>query len=231
MACSIEKSVKRSLFTSCAINIKRNHIMGNRALIIMEKPEHGQEVPAIYVHWNGGVESVAAVCEVCRQRKFRSPDYDPSYAMARMVGVWHEFFGLDDPNGLGVVTYDGRGDYGDNGVYLIGENWTIEEHYIHQEGKRPLRTDIDPNSERQKSMLEGIPAYISDRLDLFNEATGDTWKRMTDKMPEKGSTVILTAVVAGRRRFTVVYEWSDYNEAVTRGKSDVMWRKIRKPEE
>lgn len=76
--------------------------MGNRAIIIPNAPTEGKPVAGIYVHWNGGVESVLAFCEVCKQRGYWSPEYDDMYAMARLCGVIHEFFGITDGTSLGI---------------------------------------------------------------------------------------------------------------------------------
>lgn len=148
--------------------------MGNRALIIMEKPTEALPiVPAIYVHWNGGIESVLAMCQVCKDRGFRTPGGDASYAMARMVGVWHEFFGLDDSLSLGVLTYDGKSDHGDNGVYLLGGDWEVIEHYRHHwddDGITELPKVINPNNKYQADMVNGLPPFMKGLLERYKAA-------------------------------------------------------------
>lgn len=107
--------------------------MGNRALITLKPLTKENKVIAVYVHWNGGIESVKAICEVCKARGFRTPAGDPEYALARFIGVWHEFFGVTDSTSLGVMLMDwnnAKGYWSDNGVYTIGKDWEIAEHYL-----------------------------------------------------------------------------------------------------
>lgn len=109
--------------------------MGNRALIIPSEPTQDNPVVGIYVHWNGGPESVLAFLEVCKRREFRDPAYDSEYGMARLCGVIHEFFGIETSACLGIwaVTADEWNNseeelsYLDNGIYRLGEDWTIAE--------------------------------------------------------------------------------------------------------
>lgn len=107
--------------------------MGNRALITLEPLTKENKVIAVYVHWNGGIESVKAICEVCKTRGFRTPTDDPEYSLARFIGVWHEFFGVTDSTSLGVMLMgwnNAKGYWSDNGVYTIGKDWEIAEHYL-----------------------------------------------------------------------------------------------------
>lgn len=45
--------------------------MGNRAIITTKKRDLG-----VYLHWNGGRDSVGAFLEYCELRGFRAPDGD-----------------------------------------------------------------------------------------------------------------------------------------------------------
>lgn len=109
--------------------------MGNRAVILFEEPKD-ELIPAVYLHWNGGIESIQAFCEVCKSRQYRDPTEDPSYAMARFVGVCHEFFGINSSTSLGIITYKlEQGDAGDNGIFVIGKNWKIVRNFYDVDGK------------------------------------------------------------------------------------------------
>ena len=99
--------------------------MGNRAVITASKALSikDSEDLGVYVHWNGGRDSVEAFLTYCKLQGFRSPETD-SYGYARLVQVIANFFGA---GGLSV----GIGkccnldcDNWDNGVYII-ENWEI----------------------------------------------------------------------------------------------------------
>lgn len=97
--------------------------MSNNALITSTNKDL-----AVYVHWNGGRDSVEAYLDYCHMHHFRSPETD-SYGYARLCQVLGNFFG---PDGLsvGVEPYPGdraADDY-DNGIYVI-ENWQIVNRY------------------------------------------------------------------------------------------------------
>lgn len=101
--------------------------MGNRATITTAPFD--RQNAAIYVHWNGGRESVEAFCAAAKELGYRSPDCDDSYAIARLTGLICTFFGLEDDTSIGLGTVDqliGAGD--DNGCWVIGGDWEIVEH-------------------------------------------------------------------------------------------------------
>lgn len=132
--------------------------MGNRALITLKSLTKENKVIAVYVHWNGGIESVKAICEVCKARGFRTPAGNPEYALARFIGVWHEFFGVTDSTSLGVMLMDwnnAKGYWSDNGVYTIGKDWEITEHYLikDDDSKENLGLEVP---EDQVKRYEGI---------------------------------------------------------------------------
>ena len=61
--------------------------MGNRAVITTEDKQIG-----IYVHWNGGRESVETFLAYCDMKNYRPPETD-CYGWARMCQVIGNFFG------------------------------------------------------------------------------------------------------------------------------------------
>ncbi|MGL6289262.1 MAG: hypothetical protein ACRC2H_01080 [Silanimonas sp.] len=95
--------------------------MGNRAVIAASnKPSS----PAIYLHWNGGPESVLAFLAAAKDLKFRDPLEDKPYGMAYLIALIAMGFG----NGLsiGVGSLQGSDtDNGDNGTYYLGPGFTI----------------------------------------------------------------------------------------------------------
>lgn len=88
--------------------------MGNRCEVHF-KNDDDQHV--IYLHWNGGPESVVAFLETMRERKWDRMDY----ASARFVSVVGEFFDADgNGDGCSLGLFDavtGAGD--DNGLYEV----------------------------------------------------------------------------------------------------------------
>ena len=95
--------------------------MGNRAFIKFQGQNTG-----IYLHWNGGRDSVEPFLEYCRLKGYRPDDY----GVARMCQVIGNFFGGE--LSLGVMSTKGMSnadlDTGDNGVYIV-QNWKIIKRY------------------------------------------------------------------------------------------------------
>lgn len=94
--------------------------MGNRAVITTKKG--GKNKLGIYVHWNGGRDSVSAFLRYAKMRGFRLPEED-NYGWARLCQVIANFIGGDLSVGIDVAEYLDQDNW-DNGVYLI-ENWEI----------------------------------------------------------------------------------------------------------
>lgn len=108
--------------------------MGNRAVITnkfgAENPEKGI---GVYLHWNGGLDSVEAFCEYCKLKGVRGLDSDPEYGFARLIQVIGNFLGGTTYVGVGIVS-DLDCDNYDNGVYVIDDDWEIVERlYMHEE--------------------------------------------------------------------------------------------------
>lgn len=91
--------------------------MGNRAVITTEDRDIG-----VYLHWNGGRDSVEAFLTYCKIKGYRCPE-DDYYGWARLCQVIGNFFGGE--LSVGIDKYDRLDtDNGDNGVYII-KNWEI----------------------------------------------------------------------------------------------------------
>ena len=99
--------------------------MGNRAVITASKSSAvaGSSDLGIYLHWNGGRDSVEAFLTYCKISGFRSPDVD-NYGWARLVQVIANFFGGDGLS-IGIDKCSKLDcDNWDNGVYII-RGWAI----------------------------------------------------------------------------------------------------------
>jgi hypothetical protein len=97
--------------------------MGNRAVITTAP--YAETNVGIYLHWNGGRESVEAFLQAARVLGMRSPESDPYYAMARLVQIIGNYFGGSTSLGIGLCSeLDGESD---NGTYVIGDDWEIVE--------------------------------------------------------------------------------------------------------
>lgn len=119
--------------------------MGNRAVIATEKKDLG-----VYLHWNGGRDSVEGFLAVCKELGHRPPESD-CYGWARLCQVIANFIG--GTTSIGINRYEELDtDNGDNGVYII-KNWEIvgREHFENQreQAEYPLADLVTVIKERQ----------------------------------------------------------------------------------
>ena len=91
--------------------------MGNRAVITTKEEKLG-----VYLHWNGGRDSVEGFLKYCKLKEYRRPEND-DYGWARLCQVIGNYFGGSLSVGIGNYN-ELDTDNGDNGVYII-ENWEI----------------------------------------------------------------------------------------------------------
>jgi hypothetical protein len=95
--------------------------MGNRAVITSKENFENNGI-GIYLHWNGGRDSVEAFLKYCELKGYRSPT-DDNYGWARLCQVIGNFFGGSTSIGIDVVN-NLDCDNWNNGVYII-EGWEI----------------------------------------------------------------------------------------------------------
>lgn len=93
--------------------------MGNRAVITTKEREL-----ALYLHWNGGRDTVEPLLRYCEFQGYRPPSAD-IYGWARMAQVIGNFFG--GALSVGIDLFKHLRDQGDNGVYVI-DGWKVVEH-------------------------------------------------------------------------------------------------------
>lgn len=91
--------------------------MGNRAMITTKDRKIG-----VYLHWNGGRDSVVPMLEYCRLRGFAP--FESPYGMARFIQVVSNFFGGTNSIGIEADIRDEDAEYFDNGIYIV-EGWDI----------------------------------------------------------------------------------------------------------
>ena len=95
--------------------------MGNRA-VITTKANMDNNGVGVYLHWNGGRDSVRAFLKYCELKGYRAPS-DDNYGWARLCQVIGNFFGGTLSLGIDTVNHLDCNNW-DNGVYLI-EGWEI----------------------------------------------------------------------------------------------------------
>jgi hypothetical protein len=93
--------------------------MGNRAVLCLKNsrsPEYDEDAVGIYVHWNGGEESIKGFLKSTRELMGdRVGDVD--YTRARLIQTVGNFFGGNLSVGVNLCRY--LDTEGDNGVYVI----------------------------------------------------------------------------------------------------------------
>lgn len=131
---------KRVHPTSESEDINLQHhiiIMGNRAVI---KCKEGKSGVGVYLHWNGGRDSVEGFLATCDIRGYRSPETD-NYGWSHLCAVCVMFFGFDGLNiGIDVVDRLDQ-DNCDNGVYII-EDWHIVGREFYRYDKEQQNYDL-----------------------------------------------------------------------------------------
>ena len=130
--------------------------MGNRAVITtwvegetQEQFENGEnQRVGIYLHWNGGRDSVEPFLMYSKMKGYRKPEHD-NYGWARLCQVIANFFGGDTSIGIDMVENLDCSNW-DNGVYLI-KDWEIVGRYYfegeeqHQYSMLEMLEEIDKN--------------------------------------------------------------------------------------
>ena len=117
--------------------------MGNRAVIQMQ----GQDV-CLYLHWNGGLDTVKPLLDVAKEYGIRGDDY----GIARLAQIAGNLLG--GHLGLGVSTIDMLDrDNGDNGTYVIDDEFNIvdrlftrgpeQEHWPYEDMCKAIREAND----------------------------------------------------------------------------------------
>ena len=98
--------------------------MGNRAVITTSTAIDTQNSTdiGVYLHWNGGRDSVEAFLKYCKLKQYRPPETD-CYGWARLCQIIGNFFGGSLSIGIDRCCKLDC-DNGDNGTYII-KNWEI----------------------------------------------------------------------------------------------------------
>jgi len=125
--------------------------MGNRAVITTEDKQLG-----VYLHWNGGRNSVEGFLLYCKLKGYRCPE-DDCYGWARLCQVIGNFFGGECS--VGIDRYDRLDtDNGDNGTYII-KDWQI----VGKEFEPLDKLDIDQVKNMLVAINDSMP--MPERLD------------------------------------------------------------------
>lgn len=134
--------------------------MGNRAIITTRENFRTNGI-GIYLHWNGGRDSVNAFLRYCKLKRYRSPEAD-SYGWLRLCQVIGNFFGGGLSAGIENIDFT-KNPHTDNGVYII-EDWEIVDRKYFS----GLEQDNYKLSEFLEEIDETMPVGEQLGKDFFN---------------------------------------------------------------
>ena len=127
--------------------------MGNRAVIAFEdKGRDKKDCPAIYLHWNGGRDSVEGFLAVAKDQF--GGTHSPDYGCARLTTIICNWLGAKDGLSVGVGTFGTLWpDNYDNGTYWVNSKYEITE----REFKRRPEQAVYPVDEVKAEVLAAQP--------------------------------------------------------------------------
>ncbi len=132
--------------------------MGNRAVItIKEKDVPQEDWNSLYLHWNGGRDSVEPFLHVAKLYEIRCQE-DSSYAIARLSQLIGNTLG--GTLSLGVGAYKCLDTHSDNGVYVV-EDWEIVDRLNH-DGYEQSEYNFDEFVKEIRDMNDGVFGYTSE---------------------------------------------------------------------
>lgn len=141
--------------------------MGNRAVITTRNKDLG-----VYLHWNGGRDSVEAFLKYCELKGYRTPERD-NYGWARLCQVIGNYFGGE--LSLGIDKYEKLDrDNGDNGVYII-ENWKIvDREFIdwpeqHEYDLISMLRDINNHQPEREKLEDSVIDSVEKERELWKQ--------------------------------------------------------------
>jgi hypothetical protein len=114
--------------------------MGNRAVItIKEKNTPKEDWQSLYLHWNGGRDTVEPLLHVAKLYELRCQE-DSSYAIARLSQIVGNF--IQGTTSIGVGTYSQLDtDNYDNGVYVVKDWEIVDREYLHGDEQQHYNFD------------------------------------------------------------------------------------------
>jgi hypothetical protein len=134
--------------------------MGNRAVItIKEKDVPQEDWNSLYLHWNGGRDSVEPFLHVAKMYGIRCND-DSSYAIARLSQLIGNTLG--GTLSLGVGAYKCLDTHSDNGVYVV-EDWEIVDRLNH-DGYEQSEYNFDEFVAEIRSMNDEVFNYTEEEV-------------------------------------------------------------------
>ena len=147
--------------------------MGNRAVIAYK------ESPiALYLHWNGGMDSVKPLLDYCKIAGFPKPD-EYGNGFTQLAATAMNFIG---DSGSIILSKDVSSDElnpGDNGIYWVDGNWDIVERetydgFIEQDAHDYWTMLIEWREVQGRATTIPFEMLASDPATVEDVSTGDS---------------------------------------------------------
>lgn len=106
--------------------------MTERAVIAFEGADKNSTLTGVELDIGGDIDTVEKILGYCHQRGHCAPDTDPELAMTWLVyESVNKFIAYTGASHMPVRVGQCKDldcDNGDNGMYIIGDNWSIVDH-------------------------------------------------------------------------------------------------------
>lgn len=183
--------------------------MGNRAVILNKNDmlTDGKINPnqiGVYLHWNGGRDSIESFLKYCKLKGYRSPSTD-CYGWACLCNVISNFFG--DGMSLGIdIASRLDCDNHDNGVYIIDRweivgrlynrsveqsNYDVDSFVLELNERMPEQNRMDARVLKELLKAEEIPYQELTVGDvIWTQYLGDWVKLIVAEVQEHSGTIV-----------------------------------------
>lgn len=148
--------------------------MGNRAVITTKTHKFNKSKSRIglYLHWNGGRDSVDAFLAYAKAKGVRDAESEPEYCFARLAQIIGNFFGGNASVGVCTLTPEDiedrcKGWWLDNGVYFIDEEFRVVEGKG-KEGEYSLRKFLNEINDHQPTEEKLFSEELDQAVEKYN---------------------------------------------------------------
>lgn len=183
--------------------------MGNRAIILSKNGmlADGKINPnqiGLYLHWNGGRDSVSAFLKYCKLKGYRSPSTD-CYGWACLCNVISNFFGDGMSLGIDIASRLDCDNY-DNGVYIIDHweivgrlynhgaeqaNYDVDSFVLELNERMPEQNRMDARVLKELLKAEEVPYQELTMGDvIWTQCLGDWVKLIVAEVQEHSGTIV-----------------------------------------
>lgn len=161
--------------------------MGNSAVITTKRAIKDGKGIGIYLHWNGGRDSVEGFIKYCELKGYRYPGGDDGYGLARLVQVIGNYFGGNCSIGIDVFDFTCNSIWTDNGVYVL-DKWEIVD--------RRYAPYVEQNECSLNDMLKGIDECMPEPEQLGNVFFEKSIEVPIDSI-KIGDTILVQSMLTG----------------------------------